>query len=35
VYRKYAGHQIDLTKKEPLHDILSLKQLAQRKEKEN
>jgi hypothetical protein len=33
-YRKPSGHQIDLTKIEPLHDILSLMQLAHRTEKE-
>jgi hypothetical protein len=29
-YRKPPGHQIDLTKTEPPHGILSLKQQAQR-----
>jgi hypothetical protein len=33
-YRKLQGHQIDLTKIEHPHDILSLKQQAQRIEKE-
>jgi hypothetical protein len=33
-YRKPPGHQTDLTKIEPLHSILSLKQLAQRTKKE-
>jgi hypothetical protein len=32
-YRKPSGHQTDLTKIELLHDILSLKQQAQRIEK--
>jgi hypothetical protein len=33
-YRKPPGHQTDLTKIEVPHDILSLKQQAQRIEKE-
>jgi hypothetical protein len=33
-YRKPQGHQTDLTKIELPHDILSLKQQAQRTEKE-
>jgi hypothetical protein len=33
-YRKPQGHQEDLTKLEPPHGILSLKQQAQRTEKE-
>jgi hypothetical protein len=33
-YRKPPGHQADLTKIEPPHGILSLKQQAQRTEKE-
>jgi hypothetical protein len=33
-YRKPLGHQTDLTKIEPLRIILSLKQQAQRTEKE-
>jgi hypothetical protein len=33
--RKPPGHQMGLTKSEPLHSILSLKQLAQRTEKEH
>jgi hypothetical protein len=34
MYRKPLGHEKDLTKREPLHGILSLKQLAQRAKKE-
>jgi hypothetical protein len=33
-YRKPPGHQIDMTKTEPIHSILYLKQLAQRTRKE-
>jgi hypothetical protein len=33
-YSKPPGYQRDLTKAEPIHSILSLKQLAQRTEKE-
>jgi hypothetical protein len=33
-YRKPPGHQTDLTKIEPFHGILLLKQLAQGTEKE-
>jgi hypothetical protein len=33
-YRKPPGHQTDLTKIEPLHSILSLKQQAQRTEED-
>jgi hypothetical protein len=33
-YRKLPGHQKDLSKRELPHDILSLKQQAQRLEKE-
>jgi hypothetical protein len=33
-YKKAPGHKPDLTKKEPPHDILSLKQQAQRIQKE-
>jgi hypothetical protein len=33
-YRKSLGHQTDLTKIEPPHNILSLKQQSQRIEKE-
>jgi hypothetical protein len=33
-YRKPPGHQTDMIKIEPFHNILSLKQLAQRTKKE-
>jgi hypothetical protein len=33
-YRKPPGHQTDMTKIEPLHSTLSLKQLSQRAKKE-
>jgi hypothetical protein len=34
MYRKLPGYQTDMTKIEPLHGILYLKQLAQRARKE-
>jgi hypothetical protein len=34
-YRKPPGHQTDLSKVEPPHSIISLKQQAQRTKKEN